>query len=102
LVLSVDPDLDEIKPSIQEDYKVIKTENEHIKISLHNSTNYELGSMLDKSLVWLWTMKNNQGYLDGIQIEMSDHRSYQFMVEGSCIKIRRLEEIETPELPSIS
>jgi hypothetical protein len=41
-------------------------------------------------------MTNNQGYQDGIQIEFNDHSSIQFMVQASCIWIKKLIDIKIP------
>jgi hypothetical protein len=89
LILEVAADSDEIKTKIVKDF-AFTTINKRNRIIEPN----EIHELLNKKLIWLWTMTNDQGYQDGVQLEVEEHFSIQFMVEASSIWIKKLTEIK--------
>jgi hypothetical protein len=55
-------------------------------------------NLLNKKVVWTWTLTNNQGYQDGLQIEVGDGGNtelIQLMAKGSQIEVYKLKEKKT-------
>ena len=96
LIIELDGDYDTIKPKIVNDFSLNIKEKEHAIIDSSMIKDYGLNDLIGKKIIWLWTMTNNQGYHDSLQIELDDHNSYQFMVECSFFKISKLMEIRKP------
>lgn len=88
-VISVVPDSDELKiediSNYQSNSGITKIENNHA-----------LADLLNKKIIWVWTLTNNQGYLDGLQIEVENNHDsiiFQFMALASQIKIFKLQSL---------
>ncbi len=90
LVLEVDCDFDELKYKIVNDFAIQATENEHRIIDSTTVQDFGLKELFNKRLIWLWTMINNQGFKDGLQIELDNQTTFQFMAESSAIRIKKL------------
>lgn len=101
-IINVNVDTDEVEILFEKDTQMFiqaqsKTENiSIIKISDHQ--NNLLFSLLGKTLTWVWTMTNNQGYFDGIQFQFDTKASQtiQFMAIASRLDIKLLTTIELP------
>jgi hypothetical protein len=94
LILEVDADSDEIKTKIVKEF-VFTTINKRNRVIKPNEIdNLGMHELLNRKLIWLWTMTNNQGYQDGVQLEVEEHFSIQFMAEASSIWIKKLTEIK--------
>ena len=96
LILQLDSDNDTIKPEIVKDFTIVASEKEHKIIDSSMINEYGLADLIGKKIIWIWTLTNNQGYQDGMQIELNDHVSIQFMVEASFIWIKKLIDIKIP------
>jgi len=96
LILQLDSDNDTIKPKILKDFTIVASEKEHKIIDSSMINEYGLADLIGKKIIWIWTLTNNQGYQDGMQIELNDHVSIQFMVEASFIWIKKLIDIKIP------
>jgi hypothetical protein len=90
-------DSDELTLVIEGDLK-LEIENENYRIiDITQDSNTELKKCLNKKLIWLWELKNNKGYDDGIQVELSNHIErirIQFLAESSFISILELNEMK--------
>jgi len=89
-VLQVNSNTDEIIPQIINDFKLEITEKEHQIINSEKLLENKLNCLIGKQIIWLWTMTNNQGYFDAIQIEIEKQETYQFLTIGSQIEIRKV------------
>jgi hypothetical protein len=97
LLIEVDVNTDELSIKIGNELSLDIESPEHEILEILPDSNSELKSCLDKKLIWLWELKNNQGYDDAIQIEVSDHKEniiVQFIAEASQISIYTLKKIE--------
>ncbi len=94
LCLEADSDNDELKYKIATDFRVQAINNEYKIIDSVKDQDFKIDSLINKRLIWLWTMINNQGYKDGLQIELDNHESLQFMVSSSFIRIKKLTDIK--------
>lgn len=83
-IISAIDDTDEIELN-----KLNETE-----INLQNEIRNEelLINLVNKKIIWIWTLTNNQGYTDAVQIQLNDLSMYQFMVEASFIRIKEVIE----------
>ena len=93
LIIQADKDYDTLILEILKDYKIEETEKEHQIIDSSMIHQYGFSDVLGKKIIWLWTLTNNLGYQDGIQIELENRVSIQFIVEASSISVRRWMEI---------
>ncbi|GAB3200628.1 hypothetical protein ABID22_003737 [Pontibacter aydingkolensis] len=93
LVISVNPDLDKLELKTESAInKPIASDKETSIVSVDATAPFS--NLLDKRIVWIWTLTNNQGYQDDAQIEVADgqyRKRIQFMAEGSQIKVYRLK-----------
>jgi hypothetical protein len=96
LILEVDVDLDEIKTKIVKNFEFTTISKRNKIIESNEIDDFGLHELVNKKLKWLWIMTNNQGYQDGVQLELEGHISIQFMVESSNIWIKKLTEIKIP------
>ena len=96
LILEIDVDFDEIKTKIVKDFEFTTINKRNRIIESNEIDDFGLHELINKKLIWLWTMTNDQGYQDGMQLEVEEHISIQFMVESSNIWIKKLTEIKIP------
>jgi hypothetical protein len=96
MILELDGEFDTIKPKIGKEFILNPKEIENEIIDLSQNKEFGLEALIGKKIIWLWTMTNDQGYKDSIQIELNDHSTYQFMVECSFFKIGKLTELKKP------
>jgi hypothetical protein len=94
LILEVDADSDEIKTKIVKEFVFTTINKRNRVIEPNEIDNLGMHELLNRKLIWLWTMTNNQGYQDGVQLEVEEHFSIQFMAEASSIWIKKLTEIK--------
>jgi len=93
LLLEIDQEFDQIIPKIIKDYSLSKTEPDHRLFDATDVLFKEYKKLLNKKLIWLWEMTNNQGYFDGIQMEFENNITYQFLIEASYFRNSKLEKI---------
>lgn len=97
LLIDVDKNTDELVVKVGAELRLTIESPEHEIIEILPDSNSVLTGCLSKKLIWLWELKNNQGYNDGIQIEVSDHKEnliIQFIAEASQISMYKLNKIE--------
>ncbi|WP_210486701.1 DUF6334 family protein [Rufibacter aurantiacus] len=90
LILTVNPDLDELTVST-DSIKKSESENEISINALRESST--LADLLGKKLVWTWILTNNQGYQDGFQLQVTNGKEetiIQFIAISSKIEILKL------------
>ncbi len=66
------------------------TDQEHNIVINTDISEYNFDKLIGKQIIWLWTMTNNQGYFDGIQIEVNKSETFQFLAIASQIEIKRV------------
>lgn len=97
LLIEVDKNTDELTVKVGADLRLTIENPEHEIIEILPDSNSELKGCLDKKLIWLWELKNDQDYIDGIQMKVSDHKEnliVQFIAEVSQISMYKLNRIE--------
>jgi hypothetical protein len=90
LILQVNPDSDSIIPQISNDITLPIKEKEHQVISSKELLDHSLHCLIGNQIAWLWTLTNNQGYFDAIQIEMENRDAFQFLTIASQIEISKV------------
>lgn len=93
LLLEIDYDFDKIVTRIVQGYTLEKREEEHEIVSVSELNFSEYEEILNTKLIWLWEMTNNQGHVDGIQMEFENQITFQFLVEASYFRNSRLTKI---------
>lgn len=93
LAISLNADYDEINAVITSDFKLADETRDMGNIDLLITDEISLRDLYNKKLIWIWTLTNNQGYIDGLQIEVENGHTIQFMVKASSIYMKRLTEI---------
>ncbi len=95
-LIELDPDSDEIILNVFDDFKLTQIEQEHKIIDSNSVNDFGIESLIGKKIIWIWTMTNNQGYFDALQIEIDNYDTYQFLIIASQIEIRKVLKIKSP------
>ncbi len=95
-LIQLDPDSDEIIPNVFDDFKLMQIEQEHKIIDSNSIIDFGIESLIGRKIIWLWTLTNNQGYFDALQIELENYDTYQFLIIASQIEIRKVLKIKSP------
>ena len=94
LFIKVEPNFDEIITETHEDFDI--NFSDHKIITIDNESSGELSNCIGKSIMWFWTLKNNNRYNDGVEMELhgnNERYSVRFLVECSSIKISVINDI---------
>jgi hypothetical protein len=79
------------------DYDTIEINNK----LFNNSICYRLftpktlwSDVIGKKIIWVWQIKNQQGYTDGIQIEFQGRTIIQIIAIASCLYTKNVIEVQ--------
>ena len=86
LLITVNKDDDTIELSTSD----LTGTNEFISVA---ELKHPIAELLNKKIIWHWTLTNNQGYTDGFQLHVNDQLEFQFLVEASFIRTSKLENL---------
>lgn len=56
---------------------------------------HPIAELLNKKIIWHWTLMNNLGYIDGFQLQVNDQLEFQFIVEASFIRTSKLLKLNS-------
>jgi hypothetical protein len=85
ICLKVNPNFDTIE--IHDNFPEVKAGYQpHVPPNIWND-------VMESNLVWVWKMKNQQGYTDGIQFEFQKQINIQIMGIGNGLSTRKVVEV---------
>ncbi len=96
------PEYDEIGLKITKStsFRDVQKPDKVYKVS--RSDKIILSELIDKPLVWVWVLCNNQGYKDGVEMELDTFKnkiSIRFLVEASSIWVSKIENANRILIP---
>lgn len=100
LVIKSEPNFDEIIVEVIDNYK-IKSSDDHTIVLVDTESDKLLSKCINKSIMWIWFMTNNQNYNDGVEIELQSSKdiiTFRFIVEASSIGIDLIERYSKENL----
>lgn len=101
LLIEIDINFDEIKFSLKDNMSFDSAFQDQTNFKDFNMSKLCMNNAIGYEIIWFWLLKNQKGYIDGIQIEIknkSDRIQLQFMVEASSMKIYQLSECRLNDL----
>ena len=91
--IAVNSEYDEIILKINNECQLKIQDDNYRIIDIKDSSENILHNLVNKKICWIWTLNNNQGYDDALQLEVSlneENEKYQFLAIASKLDIYRL------------